>query len=67
MGFLSRIVEAKLRQTFVAKAFEAGLHGDPPPQRLLEDVQEISDAAYEKGQKAALVKLGKTIRDRLEE
>jgi hypothetical protein len=67
-GFWRRVGDVVAKNLVTEKAFEAGQRGDSPPQYSNSDagqyLQELSDQAYERGQKALLVKLGNRLTDR---
>jgi hypothetical protein len=62
MGFWQSLGETMAKKIIVDRAFEAGQKGEPPPSysnsEAGQQLQRISDEAYEKGQKSVLVKIG---------
>lgn len=59
--FVGDMAEVVMRDLIVKAAFHAGQNAEPPPVRVHEKYQEISDEAYKAGQQSVLVKLGKKL------
>ena len=66
-GFWKRVGDVVAKKVVTEQAFEAGQKGEAPPQYSNSEagqyLQQLSDEAYQKGQKSLLTKIGSKLID----